>query len=217
MSLDDLRAGGRIVRALEPRHRTGNPVRRAATTPSPWACGRRAVRPEARHSHNSSAMRSSLHSNATWCWALPKDAPVDLAHMGLNPPTPDFVAQHGAWVPEVVERHRRARALDLRRSNVVSDAKLLVRTHAATVNEVNEVNGVRLLTDETAAAYSPLGTDATFPFGLPAELVAAAPPGRVGLGFMYGEMEGRPPSGTWCRQGHRFRGSRHSPVVRLRH
>lgn len=213
MTLDDLGADGGIVRALEAQ----TPYWEPGTAYGYHAVTFGMLVGELVHRVSGKTLTQFLHHEVVaplglnLVLGLPEDASVDLARMGLNPPPPDFVAQHGEWVLELVERHRRAislggalphalvtgeegdfndrrvLALELGGSNVVSDAKSLARAYAATVSEVD---GVRLLTDETAAACSPIRTAGTPPFGLPAELVATAPPGGFGLGFMYGEMVG---------------------------
>lgn len=213
MTLDDLRVGGRLVRALEaqvPHWEPGTAYGYHAVTFGTLVG-------ELIHRVSGKTLAQFLRDEVitplglNTALGLPEDASVDLAHMGLNPPPPDFVALHGEWVLELVERHRRAislggalphalvtgeagdfndrrvLALEVGGSNVVSDARSLARAYAATVSEVD---GVRLLTDEAATACAPIHTNGTPPFGLPAELVATAPPGGFGLGFMYNEMVG---------------------------
>jgi CubicO group peptidase (beta-lactamase class C family) len=141
---------------------------------------------------------------------LPEDAAVDLARLEPMPPPPD-VSHLGDAARDAMQRFlrainlggalpsglvtgeagdfndRRLLALELGASNLVSDARSLARAYAATVSEVN---GVRLLTDETAAECIPMRTTATPPFGVPAELAAQGPEGGFGLGFIFGDKLG---------------------------
>jgi CubicO group peptidase (beta-lactamase class C family) len=131
---------------------------------------------------------------------LPADADVDLAHMEPKPPKPDVVALHGDWVRDLVElsersvslggavspevvlgNDRQLLALELGGANMVSDARSLARAYAATVTEVD---GVRLLDEDTARSCVPSQTFNTPPYGVPAHLISSPPTSGFGLGFM---------------------------------
>ena len=147
----------------------------------------------------------------TWL-GLPAEASVDLAFLDAMPaltlPQPDGdAAGFGEAAAELLERFlraislgsalpfalvtgepgdfndRRVLAIELGASNLVSDARSLARAYAATVSEVD---GVRLLTDETVAECIPTRTADTPAFGVPPELAGN---GKMdfGLGFMAGE------------------------------
>jgi CubicO group peptidase (beta-lactamase class C family) len=144
---------------------------------------------------------------------LPMDEQVPLARLEPAPPAPDPLAILGERFQPLVRRFRRAidlggawpvtlvtgesgasgdfndrrvLAVELGASNLVTNSRALARMYAATVSEVD---GVRLLTDETAAQCYPIHTSDCRPFGLP-EDVPADPMGGFGLGFMAGEKLG---------------------------
>jgi CubicO group peptidase (beta-lactamase class C family) len=132
--------------------------------------------------------------------ALPEDAVIDLAHLDAAPEPPDPVEVFGEAAIPFIERFRRSISLgsalparlvtdepgdfndrrvlaaELGGSGLVSDARSLARVYAATVSEVD---GVRLLTDQTAAACIPLQTVDVPPIGMPA-------PATDGSGFALG-------------------------------
>lgn len=142
---------------------------------------------------------------------LAEDAPVDLARLEPMPPPPDLEALFGEEVRDVVARFRRSinlgsalpsdlvtgqagdfndrqvLAVELGGSNMVSDARSLARAYAAAVSAVD---GIRLLTDESAAECIPLRTTDTQPFGVPERLKVQRQGGGFGLGFIAGEKLG---------------------------
>lgn len=137
---------------------------------------------------------------------LPVDREVDLAHMEPKSPKPDVVALHGDWVRDLVALSERSvslggavspdvelgndralLALELGGANMVSDARSLARAYAATVTEVD---GVRLLNEETARSCVPSQTAHTPPYGVPAHLISSPPSSGFGLGFMRVPMLG---------------------------
>lgn len=153
-------------------------------------------------------LAASLELNA-WL-GLPEEASVDLAFLEPMPPLPDLVALYGEQVRDVLARYRRAitlgsalpfglvtgepgdfndrrvLAVELGGSSLVADARSLARVYAATVSEVD---GIRLLADETAAECIPMRTTDSPVFGRPPEL-AAMPRADFGLGFIAGDMLG---------------------------
>ena len=150
-----------------------------------------------------------LGSNA-WLGLLEEES-VDLAFLEPMPVPPDLVAVFGEALRDVVARYRRAitlgsalpfrlvtgepgdfndrrvLAVELGGSSLVTDARSLARTYSACVSDVD---GVRLLTDETAAECIPMRTTDTPVFGVPPELAATAPKTDFGLGFIAGEKLG---------------------------
>jgi CubicO group peptidase (beta-lactamase class C family) len=73
---------------------------------------------------------------------------------------------------------RRVLAAELPAANLVTDARSLARVYAATVSDVD---GVRLLNDESAARCVPVQTSATAVFGSPADAPRTL---DFGLGFL---------------------------------
>lgn len=140
---------------------------------------------------------------------LPEDVAVDLAFLEPMPVPPDLVALLGEGARDVVDRFKRAitlgsalpanlvtgepgdfndrrvLAVELGGSNIVTDARSLARAYAATVSDVD---GVRLLTDATAAECIPMHTTDSPVFGVPPELASVVPRSNFGLGFIQGEM-----------------------------
>ena len=83
---------------------------------------------------------------------------------------------------------RRVLAIELGSAGMVTDARSLARVYAATVSEVD---GVRLLTEASAAACAPMHTSDTPVFGTPPEFVGVGPRTLdFGLGFIGGEYLG---------------------------
>jgi CubicO group peptidase (beta-lactamase class C family) len=144
---------------------------------------------------------------------LPENAMIDLAHLEpMPPPSTAVAANQTPWVQELVSLYRRSISLgealpvglvtgepgdfndrrvlsvELAGSNFVGDARSLARTYAATVSEVN---GLRLLTDDTAASCIPAQTTGSAPYGFPPDKVdPATQPGGFGLGFMISPLLG---------------------------
>jgi CubicO group peptidase (beta-lactamase class C family) len=136
--------------------------------------------------------------------ALPESATPDLAFLDAAPEPPDPVEVFGEAAIPLIERFRRSISLgaalpsrlvtgepgdfndrrvlaaELGGSGLVSDARSLARVYAATVSDVD---GVRLLSDATAAECVPLRTDDVPPFGMPA-------PATDGSGFALGFIGG---------------------------
>jgi CubicO group peptidase (beta-lactamase class C family) len=142
---------------------------------------------------------------------LPEDADIDLALLEPAPAAPDPLAAVPEPLRDVVARFqrsihlggalpdrlvtgepgdfndRRVLAVELGGSNLVSNARSLARVYGATVSEVD---GVRLLSDATAAECAPARTTGCLPFGLPEAIAATAPTMHFGLGFQIGEKLG---------------------------
>ena len=138
---------------------------------------------------------------------LPEDLSVDLARLDLAPDMasspPPFaeldpavlkVMTLGSALPVMLItgepgdfNDRALLSIGLASSNLVTDAHSLARVYAATVADVD---GVRLLSDETAAACSPIHTAETPIFGTPPELADAPHTQDFGLGFIAGPMLG---------------------------
>jgi CubicO group peptidase (beta-lactamase class C family) len=137
---------------------------------------------------------------------LPVDRPLDLAHLEPPPVATTSLAEHAEeWVRHLVEisrrsitlghalpsglvtgqpgdfNDRRVLAVELAGSTFVSDARSLARAYAATVSDVD---GVRLLTDDTAATCIPSQTAQSAPYGFPTDKVDANQAGGFGLGFI---------------------------------
>lgn len=138
---------------------------------------------------------------------LPETAAVDLARLELAPadaaleqllgqldPAALKVMTLGSALPMMLVtgkpgdfNDRALLSIGLASSNLVTDARSLARLYAATVTDVD---GVRLFTDETAAACAPIHTAATPIFGTPPELADAPHTQDFGLGFIAGPMLG---------------------------
>jgi CubicO group peptidase (beta-lactamase class C family) len=73
---------------------------------------------------------------------------------------------------------RQIRAAEIPAGNLVSDARSLARVYASTIGEVD---GIRLLSDETVKAASTVQTDTSTPWGMPPGLEDFGI--TVGLGF----------------------------------
>ena len=79
---------------------------------------------------------------------------------------------------------RRVLAIELPAANLVTDARSLARVYAAAVSDVD---GVRLLSDETAASCLPLQTSETPVFGTPADAPRTL---DFSLGFLHRPLLG---------------------------
>lgn len=125
----------------------------------------------------------------------PVDGP-DLADLVASDPTGPFaqfarvLTLSGAFpltlnAPVGGFNDRRVLAIELPAAGMVTDARSLARVYAAAVSEVD---GVRLLSDETAAACSPLQTSQTSVFGSPSDAPRTL---DFSLGFLYRPLLGR--------------------------
>lgn len=142
---------------------------------------------------------------------LPEDADIDLALLEPAATAADPLAAVPEPLREVVARFqrsihlggalpdrlvtgepgdfndRRVLSVELGGSNLVSNARSLARVYGATVSEVD---GVRLLSDTTAAECAPARTTGCLPFGVPEAIAAAGPTMHFGLGFQIGDKLG---------------------------
>jgi CubicO group peptidase (beta-lactamase class C family) len=90
----------------------------------------------------------------------------------LGAPT-DLVTEDGGWFGS-----RQVRAAEIPAGNLVTDARSLARAYAATIGEVD---GVRLLSDDTVRAAATVQTDTSEPWGMPPGLEEFGL--TAGLGF----------------------------------
>lgn len=208
-SLDDLRAGQPIVRAIEAQRPLWEPgtqfTYHAITFGLLVGELIRRVTGKTVGEMFASELAEPLGLNA-WL-GLPESASVDLARLELAAtdawleqmlaqfdPAALKVMTLGSALPLTLVSGERGdfndRALlsiGLASSNLVTDARSLARLYAATVSDVD---GVRLLTDETAAACALIHTATTPIFGTPPELADAPHTQDFGLGFIAGQMLG---------------------------
>lgn len=209
LSLDDLRAVEPVLRALEaqvPLWQPGDALGYHAVTFG-HLVGEvvRRITGQTLGSFIRDELAAPLHAEA-WL-GLPEDAEVDLAVLVPAESTVDVLSILGEQFRDLVARFkrsidlggalpvglvtgeegdfndRRVLAVELGGSNLVTNARSLARMYGATVSEVD---GVRLLSDEAAARCAPLHTTGSRPFGVPEELVGAAPTMHFGLGFADG-------------------------------
>lgn len=90
----------------------------------------------------------------------------------LGAPT-ELVTEDGGWFGS-----RQARAAEIPAGNLVTDARSLARVYASTIGEVD---GIRLLSDDTVRAATTVQTDTSEPWGMPPGLEDYGI--TMGLGF----------------------------------
>ena len=208
-TLEELRAGGPVLRAIEAQHPLWEPG--AQFTYHAMTFGLlvgeliRRVSGKSVGEMFAAEIAAPLGLNA-WL-GLPENAAVDLARLELAPADPGIAELLGQLDPAALKvmtlgsalppmlvtgkpgdfNDRGLLSIGLASSNLVTDAHSLARVYAATVADVD---GVRLLTDETAAACAPIRTTDTAIFGTPPEFADAPHTQDFGLGFIAGPMLG---------------------------
>lgn len=205
LTLADLEAGGPVVRALEaqsPQWKPGTQHGYHALTFG-FLLGElvRRVTGSTLGAYFRNEIAQPLGLNS-WI-GLPSDLDIDLATLEKDSDEPDMLETLIAADPEgplaalgrlltlgsalplglVTDGNgdfndRRVLAVEIPAAGMVSDARSLARVYAATVSDVD---GVRLLTDESAAACVPVHTSGTSVFGAPPDAPRTL---DFGLGFL---------------------------------